>query len=74
MWERRLRELLAIGLIGDGIFALIATRGQSRRWQLGPLPWQRLMTFFVERPNLTRALGVGEIAFGLWLGLRRAAS
>jgi hypothetical protein len=72
MWEQRLRALLAILLVGDGVFALIAPSRQSRLWKFGPGSWRRLMEYFAQRPGLTRLLTVGQVAFGLWLGLRQA--
>ena len=68
---RRITELLAMVLVGDGVIALAAPRRHSRLWKLGPEGYRRAMEAFAERPYLTRLLAAAEIGLGLWLALRQ---
>jgi hypothetical protein len=60
-------EMLAILMIGDGALALLQPRRHVQLWNAGPEPWRNLVSFFEERPVLTRATGAASIALGLWL-------
>jgi hypothetical protein len=60
-------EMLAIMMIGDGALALLQPRRHMQLWNAGPAPWRNLVSFFEERPALTRATGAASIALGLWL-------
>lgn len=71
MLRKRLTELVAIGLIGDGVVALAAPERHSLLWLEGSENWRRFMRLFAERPMLTRVLAAGEVAVGLWLALRQ---
>lgn len=33
---RRVKELIAILMVGDGVLALVASRGHSLLWRFGP--------------------------------------
>lgn len=67
MLGRRLTEMVAILLIGDGVVALMAPRRLSRFWQVGPKPYQDFMETFIQRPGLTRGVSLGQVALGVWL-------
>lgn len=71
MLRKRLIELVAIGLIGDGVVALVAPKRHSLLWLGGPENWRRFMHIFAERPMLTRLLAATEVALGLSLALRQ---
>ena len=65
--KRRIYELLAMLMIGDGLVAALEPRRHARLWLGGPSAWRRVMWSFVERPRLTRCVGVAQLGFGLWL-------
>ena len=68
---RRIKELLAAVLIGDGIITLLRPRQHSLLWW-APLPGVRqLMTWCAEHPNASRLIGAAQIAFALWLDARQ---
>jgi hypothetical protein len=71
MWSRRLKETLAMTLIGDGVVEVVAPVRHSLLWETGPEPARKVARFFAENPNLMRALGAVEIALGIWLALRQ---
>jgi len=70
--QARALELLALSMIGDGALALLQPERHMRLWRAGPRPWRELVEFFHERPGLTRVVGVGAIAAGLWLAGRQS--
>lgn len=71
MLSQRLKEVLAIMLVGDGLIAAIAPRRLSRLWQFGPRPYRNFMERFIQRPGMTRMLSMSQVAAGLWLALRQ---
>jgi hypothetical protein len=70
-WDRRAREVVGMMMVGDGALAALEPVGHCRIWQRGPRSWKRLVSFFVQRPVLTRVIGVAEMGAGLWLAARQ---
>ena len=68
---RRIAELVAMVLIGDGVIAMSAPSRHSLLWRGGPRMWGDFMQGLAERPNLVRVLGAAETGIGLWLALRQ---
>lgn len=64
------KNMLAIGLIGDGIVGLVWPKRQLRLWKAGPQPYQRLTQAVMERPLLVRLTAATELAAGLWWNRR----
>ncbi len=60
----------ACALIGDGIAGLLWPQRYLRSLEVGPRVFQELMEGFAQRPELTRAVSISEIALGSWLLLR----
>lgn len=71
MLAARLKELLAIAIIGDSVLSLLAPRRHIGLWRDGPQWWERLCEPFERYPNMTRVLGAAGIVFGLWLADRQ---
>lgn len=69
MVARRLKELVAIALIGDGVVGRAAPRRHSLLWDFGPWWYRRALEALAVRPNLVRALAATEALCGLWLAL-----
>ena len=63
----RLMELIGIFAIGDGAMSVAAPRGHTSLWRVGPRPWRRSMARLRRRPQLTRAIGLAEVAVGILL-------
>jgi hypothetical protein len=57
-------------LIGDGAAGLITPKRYLRALEVGPQPIQNFFELFAQRPKLTRAVCIGEIALGSWLAAR----
>ncbi len=71
MLSKRWQHFTAMVLIGDGMMALIHPQKDAKAWQRGPKAWKDLMQTLHERPGLTRAIGVAQIAGGVWWALQQ---
>jgi dodecin len=71
MWSRRIKELLAMSTIGDGMLALIVPSSHASLWLFGPQSMRKLNRWFIENPTYTRLGGIAEIGLGLWLAIRQ---
>jgi hypothetical protein len=54
-------------MIGDGLAGLIWPREYLRKLKVGPEPLNDVLEAFAERPRMTRALCVAEVALGVWV-------
>ena len=71
MTKKRWKHFGAMALIGDGVMAAVRPEHDALAWKGGPKPWRGLMHFLHERPVLTRAIGMGQIAVGIWWALQQ---
>lgn len=69
--DRRIKELVAIAVIGDGVVGLLAPRRHSLLWKFGPEGYQEVLRWFAGRPGLVRLLAAAELGGGIWLALRQ---
>jgi len=67
---QRVKYVAASFLVGDGVMALLDPERVAEVWVDGPKPWRKMMRSLVQRPDLIRAIGAAEAAFGIWLALR----
>lgn len=65
-WSQ-LRYLTAIVLLGDGILAMLRPHRDAHAWSMGPQAWKDLMQYLSDHPEMLRAIGVAEVAFGFAL-------
>lgn len=63
---RRIVDLTAVAMIGDGALALLVPAEHMRTWISGPRWCRELINFFAERPGLTRVVGAVEICTAVW--------
>jgi hypothetical protein len=70
MGMRRVLELLAMLMIGEGVLALIAPRRHSLIWDFGPEGFRRAIEGYAEHPTLARVVAAGEAGLGVWLALK----
>ena len=54
-------------MIGDGLAGLIWPSEYLRKLEIGPEPINNVLEALAERPTLTRALCVVEVALGAWI-------
>ena len=64
---RRLIEIGALLLIGEGLMGLIRPRRYSLLWRLGPPLLKAMIDELVEHPNVARAIYAAELATGIAL-------
>ena len=67
----RAKHFAAMVMIGDGVMALIDPARDVSAWNRGPKVWKRLMGGLSTRPGLTRAIGVAQIAGGVYWALKQ---
>lgn len=63
---RRIVDVAAVAMIGDGALALLVPADHMRTWVCGPPRWRDMIKFFAERPGLTRVVGAAEIWAAVW--------
>jgi hypothetical protein len=71
MFVKRINELAAIVLVGDGLLAVVQPRRRTVLWRDGPRPYRAAMDILLRRPLLTRFLAEAEVELGLWLASRQ---
>ena len=64
----RLKELLAMILIGDGALNLMQPRRHTALWSCGPKLYKDAAHKLERHPAITRGLGVALVGLGLLLG------
>ena len=69
--KKRWKHFAAMGLIGDGMMAVVRPEHDALAWKGGPKPWQGLMQFLHERPLLTRTIGIVQVVGGIWWALQQ---
>jgi hypothetical protein len=62
---RRVIELGALFLIGDGIMGLIKPRWHSLLWHFGPPLVQAVTEELADHPNVARGIYAAEAALGI---------
>ncbi len=62
---RRIIEVGALFLIGDGIMGLIKPCWHSRIWHFGPQLAQAVTEELADHPNTARAVYAAEVAIGI---------
>ena len=71
MIVRRLIQLFALLMIGDGVSGLVKPRWHSLLWDVGPRSFRSAMEKLAENPVKARLLYAAEIGFGTWLSTRQ---
>jgi hypothetical protein len=68
--NNRFMEILAIGMIGEGIIGAIRPRRYMRLWRFGPKAYRNFIDALADRPQATRLMYAAEAGLGVWLALR----
>ncbi|MGI9115452.1 MAG: hypothetical protein DLM52_03005 [Chthoniobacterales bacterium] len=68
---RRVIELGALLLIGDGIMGLIKPRWHSLLWHFGPELVRATTEKLAEHPQTARGIYAAEVAFGILIASRQ---
>jgi hypothetical protein len=67
---RRLIQLVALVMIGDGVSGLLKPRWHSLLWDAGPESFETMMERLAKNPTKARLLYAAEILVGVWLSTR----
>ena len=71
MWTKRIIDLIAMMLIGDGALTLIAARDRALVGRFGPERLRKSTSWQADHPSLMRLEGVVSMAVGVLLALRQ---
>jgi hypothetical protein len=69
--SRRILEVVAMMMIGDGMIGLIAPRRHVLLWDGGPRIWRRVTESCVRHTSMTRTIGLVSLVGGLLLASRQ---
>ena len=64
MIVRRVVQLIALLMIGDGVAGFFKPRWHSLLWDLGPEPYRAVMRKFARDPGTARWIYAAEVAVG----------
>ena len=65
MWAKRIKDIVAMLLIGDGALTLIASRNRALVWRFGPEGLRRSANWQVDHPLLMRLEGAASMGLGV---------
>ena len=68
---RRLVELGALFLIGDGVMGLLKPRRHSLLWHFGPELARAVTEELADHPKVARSVYLAEVALGIALAARQ---
>ena len=71
MWTERIKDIVAMPLIGDGAMTLIGARNRALVWRFGPEGLRRSTSWQSDHPLLMRLEGAASVAMGVLLALRQ---
>ena len=71
MWAKRIKDIVAMLLIGDGALTLIGARERALVWRFGPEGLRKSTSWQADHPLLMRLEGLASIALGVLLALRQ---
>jgi len=69
VWTKRLKDIIAMLLIGDGALTLIAARNRALAWRFGPEGLRNSASWQADHPLFMRLEGAVSIGLGVWLAL-----
>lgn len=72
MQKEGIQRWTGLVMMGDGLAGLIWPREYLRKLEIGPKPLNDILEACAQRPLMTRALCVIEVALGAWIFARRA--
>lgn len=62
----RIKELLALMMIGDGVTTMFQPRRHVLLWRMGPKSFKKMIDTLARHPGPTRLLGLLGATIGLW--------
>lgn len=71
MVGRRLKEIAAMAIIGEGIIGALYPRRHMRLWNFGPKKYRKFIEASARRPNLVRIAAGAGAGLGIWWAMRQ---
>ena len=71
MWIKRIEDIVAMLLIGDGALTLIGARERALVWRFGPEGLRKSTSWQADHPGFMRLEGAASIALGALLAWRQ---
>jgi hypothetical protein len=71
MVGRRLKEIAAMTMIGEGIIGALYPRRHVLLWKFGPKKYRKFIEASARRPNLVRIAAAAGAGVGVWWALRQ---
>lgn len=71
MWKKRLKSLLAIAMVGEGVVVALIPRRYALLWLVGPRFVRQIDAWFLAHLEATRLLGITGTGLGISLALRQ---
>ena len=71
MGAKRVKDLIAAFVVGNGVLDLLAPRQRALLWVFGPEGLRQLIVWLAEHPTVRRLQGALRVGIGLWLALRQ---
>ena len=68
MEAKRVKDLIAAFVVGNGVLDLLAPRQRALLWAFGP---EGLRNWLAEHPTAMRLQGALRVGIGIWLALRQ---
>jgi hypothetical protein len=65
MWTKRIKDIAAMLLIGDGALTLIAARERALVWRFGPQGLRNSASWQADHPGLMRLEGLLSMGLGV---------
>jgi hypothetical protein len=71
MGWKRIKEVMAVLLIGDGVISILEPKRHSKLWAKGPVVYRKAMKPFTRDPVVVQLVGLGLVGVGFWLASRQ---
>jgi hypothetical protein len=71
LWTKRIKDLIAMVLVGDGVLTFIAARNRALLWRFGPERLRKSTSWQANHPLYMRLEAIASIGIGVWLALRQ---
>ena len=71
MWLRRMIQLVALVMVGDGVVGFFKPRWHSLLWNIGPKAYREVIHRLAEEPAKARWLYASEVVVGALIASRQ---
>jgi hypothetical protein len=69
--NKRIKELIALWMIGEGVIGAVRPRRYLQLWRFGPKAYREFIDSLTAHPTATRLVCAAEAGVGMWWALRQ---